>query len=300
MDVDMSISIGGDTPSTNRRTKCNRKWGILEDNKLVESLIELVTEGGWRADNGTFKSGYLQQLERLMEQKLPRYGLKSTPHIESRIKLLKRHYNAIVDMLGPNCSGFGWDDYNKCITCEEDIFREWVKVYWHFIVTFFLSMYTFVNVVLHCTYLMQSHPNAQGMRNKPFPHFNDLAIVFGRDWATGARAETPADIVEEVEMEEQQDLHTSPAIDLESQEEESFFQSQSFTMHTSQTPNNEAPGPSRPTRSKKPKNETLEVVRELKEMSSKVGNMMEAAGAHIGSLASCFRHESDVVQRRMQ
>ena len=71
-------------------------------------------------------------------------------------------------------------------------------------------------------------------------------------------------------------------------------------MHTSQTPtNDEAPGPSRPTRSKKAKNQTLEVVRELKEMSSKVGNMMEAAGAHIGSLASCFRHESDAVERRM-
>ena len=41
------------------------------------------------------------------------------------------------------------------------------------------------------------------MRNKPFPHFNDLAIVFGRDRATRAGAETPADAVEEVEMEEQ-------------------------------------------------------------------------------------------------
>ena len=71
-------------------------------------------------------------------------------------------------------------------------------------------------------------------------------------------------------------------------------------MHTFQIgANTKAAGPSKPTRSKKAKNETLEVVRELKEMSSKVGNMMEAAGAHIGSLASCFRHESDAVQRRM-
>ena len=62
VDVDMSILIGGDLLSTNRRIKCNRKWGCVEDNKLVESLIELVTEGCWRANNGTFKSRYLQQL----------------------------------------------------------------------------------------------------------------------------------------------------------------------------------------------------------------------------------------------
>ena len=101
-------------------------------------------------------------------------------------------------------------------------------------------------------------------------------------------------------MEEQQHLYTSPATNIESQEEESFFESQSFTMHTSQIAASiKAASPSKPTRSKKAKNETLEVVRELKEISSKVDNMMKAVGAHIGSLASCFRHESDAVERRM-
>ena len=53
-------------------------------------------------------------------------------------------------------------------------------------------------------------------------------------------------------------------------------------MHTSQiTANTEAVGRSKPTRSKNAKNETLEVVRELKEEMSKVGNMMKAVGAHI-------------------
>ena len=61
------------------------------------------------------------------------------------------------------------------------------------------------------------------MRNKHFSHFNDLAIIFGRDWAPRIGAETPTDAVEEPEMEEQQDIHISPTINLESQEEESYF-----------------------------------------------------------------------------
>ena len=72
------------------------------------------------------------------------------------------------------------------------------------------------NVVLHYTYLMQGHPNAQGMRNNSFPHFNDLAIIFGRDQTIGIGVETPVDAIEELEMEEQQHLHTLPAINIES------------------------------------------------------------------------------------
>ena len=49
---------------------------------------------------------------------------------------------------------------------------------------------------------IQSHRNAQGMRNKPFPHFKDLSIVFGRDWATGLGAKAPADAIKEIEIEE--------------------------------------------------------------------------------------------------
>ena len=127
VNVDISSSIVEETLTENKRTKCIRKWGSVEDAKLVESLIELITQGSWRADNGTFRSWYLQQLETLMEDKLFECGLKPTPHIESRVKLLKKQYNTIVEMLGPNYSRFGWDDINKCVTCEEDTFKEWVR-----------------------------------------------------------------------------------------------------------------------------------------------------------------------------
>ena len=68
------------------------------------------------------------QLEKWMEEKLPGCGLKSSPHIESRVKHLKRQYNAIQEMLGPQASGFGWNDKDKCIICEESVFNDWIKV----------------------------------------------------------------------------------------------------------------------------------------------------------------------------
>ena len=35
------------------------RWTTVEDEILVECLLQLVEEGGWRADNETFKPGYL-------------------------------------------------------------------------------------------------------------------------------------------------------------------------------------------------------------------------------------------------
>ncbi|WOK94641.1 Ubiquitin domain [Canna indica] len=58
--------------------------------------------GDWKADNGQLKNGVYAKLEMLMEQKLPRCGMKAKPHIEFRVKLLRNQFNAIAEMLGPN------------------------------------------------------------------------------------------------------------------------------------------------------------------------------------------------------
>ncbi|PKI61881.1 hypothetical protein CRG98_017710 [Punica granatum] len=39
----------------------------------------------------------------------------------------------------------------------------------------------------------KSHPSASGLRNKPFPHWESLSIIFGKDQATCQGAEDPAD-----------------------------------------------------------------------------------------------------------
>ena len=44
-------------------------------------------------------------------------------------------------------------------------------------------------------------PKHKGYRNKPVPNFDRYGIVFGKDRATGEGAEGPADVVENIEVE---------------------------------------------------------------------------------------------------
>ena len=96
-----------------------------------ECLLELIGDVKWKADHG-FKPGFTAKLEELMEKKLPGCGIRTSPHIESRYKTLRRQYRAIADMLGPNASGFGWNDNEKMVVVEKQIFEDWVKVIYLF------------------------------------------------------------------------------------------------------------------------------------------------------------------------
>ncbi|KAL4033319.1 hypothetical protein IC575_006406 [Cucumis melo] len=126
---------------------------------LIECLVELVNAGGWRFDNRTFRPGYLNQLARMMVLKIPGSNVYAST-IDSRIKLLKRMFHAIAEMRGPTCSGFGWNDEQKFIVVEKEVFDNWVK----------------------------SHPTTKGLLNKSFPHYDELSYVFGKDCARGGRA----------------------------------------------------------------------------------------------------------------
>ena len=65
------------------------QWTPEEDDNLVECLLELARDVKWKADNG-FKPGFTDKLQELMEKKLPGCGIKASPHIESRYKILRR------------------------------------------------------------------------------------------------------------------------------------------------------------------------------------------------------------------
>ncbi|KAA0037842.1 retrotransposon protein [Cucumis melo var. makuwa] len=50
-----------------------------------------------------------------------------TTVIESRIKLLKKTFLAIVELRGPTDSDFSWNDDVKCIIAKRDVFNHWVR-----------------------------------------------------------------------------------------------------------------------------------------------------------------------------
>ncbi|WOL14079.1 hypothetical protein Cni_G22859 [Canna indica] len=90
--------------NNNNHTRPCVRWGYTEDQALISALNDLMDYGRWKADNDQFKSGAYVKLEILMEQKLPRCGMKAKPHIESRVKLLRNQFNIIAEMLGPNAN----------------------------------------------------------------------------------------------------------------------------------------------------------------------------------------------------
>ena len=99
----------------------NHQWNINEDRIQIECLVEHYN--AWRGDNG-FKHGFHKHFEKKILEKMHECTLKSTLHIESRVKQLKKHYNAICEMKGPRGgSGFGWNDKDKMIVVEKEILK---------------------------------------------------------------------------------------------------------------------------------------------------------------------------------
>ncbi|KAK4407711.1 hypothetical protein Sango_0352100 [Sesamum angolense] len=172
------------TQETRGRGKNKRKWKYEEDAKLVEALLDMVNVGAYKAENG-FKPGYLNYVEEKMQVSLPNSGLKAKPHIESRIKTLRRDFNIVYDMLnGSNTSGFGFDPIKKCVTAEKAVWEAY----------------------------LQSHSTHVIWQNKPIPFYDDLLVIFGKDRATENNADGPADMMEEIQREE---VNNDPNDDVE-------------------------------------------------------------------------------------
>ncbi|KAL8488832.1 hypothetical protein ACS0TY_024947 [Phlomoides rotata] len=90
---------------TRGRGKNKRKWKYDEDAKLIEALLDMVNFGAYKANNG-FKPGHLNYVEEKLKVSLPNSGLKAKPHIESRIKTLKKDFHIVYDMsTGANADG---------------------------------------------------------------------------------------------------------------------------------------------------------------------------------------------------
>ncbi|MBA0724709.1 hypothetical protein Golax_021375, partial [Gossypium laxum] len=70
-----------------------RKWVPEEDVALVAYMVDLYNVGTYNADTG-FKTGYLNELERMLEKVLPHAMLKAKLNLESMIRTLKKSHKA--------------------------------------------------------------------------------------------------------------------------------------------------------------------------------------------------------------
>ncbi|PWA91028.1 myb/SANT-like domain, Harbinger transposase-derived nuclease domain protein [Artemisia annua] len=135
-------------------------WSSREEAKLVELLVDMVNNGEFVSDNG-FKNGYLVHLEQQLKVHFPKSGLTGKPHIESKIRLLKKDWNSVYDMLnGPNASGFCFLGDTNMLDAPESVWDDYLA----------------------------RNPKSTKWKTKEFPHYNDLCKVFGKDRAQGSGA----------------------------------------------------------------------------------------------------------------
>ncbi|OMO89538.1 hypothetical protein COLO4_19702 [Corchorus olitorius] len=161
------------TPSKLKNNKrSNHQWTPSQDIILVECCLELVNQG-WKAEN-EFRGGFYIQVEKLMSKRISGCNIKGDPHIKSRIKTLKTQYRELR-LLRSQGFGFGWDDINKCITCEDDTVWDG---------------------------RVKSHKDAAGLRNKPFPSYDSLVVIYGTDQSNGEGVESAFESVQELDKEQ--------------------------------------------------------------------------------------------------
>ncbi|MFQ6662108.1 hypothetical protein Gotur_030027 [Gossypium turneri] len=67
------------------------KWIPEEDAALVACMVDLHNIGTFNTDT-RFKTGYLNELEKMLEKVLTHAMLKAKPNLESRIRTLKRDW----------------------------------------------------------------------------------------------------------------------------------------------------------------------------------------------------------------
>ncbi|RCV20167.1 hypothetical protein SETIT_4G034400v2 [Setaria italica] len=73
-----------------------------------------MNDSGWKVDTG-HKSGYLSLIEKELAKRLPNAHIKADPHIQSKVKTLKK------------LLGFDWDDERKMVVGDKDQFMGWAK-----------------------------------------------------------------------------------------------------------------------------------------------------------------------------
>ncbi|PWA48828.1 myb/SANT-like domain, Harbinger transposase-derived nuclease domain protein [Artemisia annua] len=123
-----SVDQGKASVSRNYRT-----WTTNEDEKLIEALFHMT-------------------LETALNESLPNSGILGKPHIESRIRTMKKDWQVVYDML--YSSGFGYDEENNCATTDAPgVWDSYISTY----------------------------KRAAKLRDKKLANYPELCLIFGKD-----------------------------------------------------------------------------------------------------------------------
>lgn len=94
----LRLDIGSSNQNEEQGKEGNRHiWTKYKENALLCVLEDLVAQG-YSAANGQFKPSTTSVIEKTLSTFCPTLGLKVNPHIESKMKNLKKHHSIIFDM----------------------------------------------------------------------------------------------------------------------------------------------------------------------------------------------------------
>ncbi|KAH7851382.1 hypothetical protein Vadar_010728 [Vaccinium darrowii] len=135
---------------------------------LLEKLDDEATKGN--KPSNIFRPGSFARVAKEITHK---YGVEcQSKHVENRLKTIKSTWK-IIFYCRYMKSGFGWDDNLRMITYGETVFDEYIA----------------------------AHPGYEAFFNRKIEMYDEMALVVGKDMATGQFAKSFDDIEEETVVE---------------------------------------------------------------------------------------------------
>ncbi|KAL7238269.1 hypothetical protein ACSBR2_004384 [Camellia fascicularis] len=106
------------TTSSRKKGKPQRFWNRREELFLITTMKDVTASNPrWKLDNNQFRVGFYNECEKKILSAFPGTDLRASPHIDSKIKLWRKQYNTLQDMLNINVIAMKKEDANA--TTEE-------------------------------------------------------------------------------------------------------------------------------------------------------------------------------------
>ncbi|KAL5708868.1 hypothetical protein ACHQM5_019618 [Ranunculus cassubicifolius] len=147
-----SIKLETQSDASSRRTQV--RWSSEMDSKMIMALYEEALTGGKRSTDNGWKPEVLKRVAKVVLESTTQ-DVRSE-HLRARLKTLKKDWG-----LANVCSvksGFGINPTTGTIDADHIAWEGYVK----------------------------ANPDAQGLRYKKFPFYNELCLIFGKDQANGS------------------------------------------------------------------------------------------------------------------